>query len=126
VSVNVAVVKDDPHDRALVERMVGRARSPRNVAWQHRMSLPPCNRIKRAESTGLTNNAVTGAGAAVSSVADWIGEINAIWAKEASNTLDLARIVFRTRQTMRCGAWARMRIRSSLFTAERVPLINEK
>ncbi len=41
----------------------------------HRMNLPPCNGIKRAESTDLTNRAVAGAGAAISSVADWIGEI---------------------------------------------------
>ena len=40
--------------------------------------------------------------------AGWIGEINTIWAKRASNTLELARIVFRARRTMRYGAWAQM------------------
>src|SRR5439155_10465405 len=35
--------------------------------------------------------------------AGWIGEINTIWAKGASNTLQLARIVFRARRTMRYG-----------------------
>jgi hypothetical protein len=40
--------------------------------------------------------------------AGWIGEINTIWAKGASNTLELARLVFRARQSMRYGAWAQM------------------
>ena len=106
--VTVAIVKDTPHARALLECMVGRARSLRYVACQHRMDLPPCSGIKRADSTDLTNKAVAGAGAAISSVADWIGEINTIWAKGTSNTLELARIVFRARRTMRCGAWAQM------------------
>src|SRR6266516_3803594 len=35
-------------------------------------------------------------------------------------------IICRARPTMRCGAWARMRIRWSLSTVERVPLIYEK
>ena len=35
-------------------------------------------------------------------------------------------IICRTRQKMRYGAWARMRIRWSLSTVERVPLIYEK
>src|SRR5207247_8873854 len=100
------IVKDTPHARALLECMVSRARSLRYVAWQHRMDLPPCSGIKRADSTDLTNKPVAGAGAAISSVADWIGEINTIWANGASNTLELARIVFRASGTMRCGAWA--------------------
>ena len=46
-------------------------------AASHRMNLPPCNGIKRVESTDLTNKAV--AGATISSVADWIGEIKRVW-----------------------------------------------
>src|SRR6266404_3915661 len=42
------------------------------------------------------------------SATDWIGEINRICALGATNTLELARIVFRARRTMRYGAWARM------------------
>jgi hypothetical protein len=38
--------------------------------------------------------------------AGWIGEINTIWAKGASNTLELARLVFRARRAMYYGAWA--------------------
>jgi hypothetical protein len=104
--VNVAIVKEDPHDGVLLERMVGRSRSLRNAAWQHRMNLAPCTGIKRAEST--TNKAVTGA--AISSVVDWIGEIKKVWARGSSSTLDLARVVSAAKNRLQChyGQWSRL------------------
>src|SRR5882724_8669046 len=77
-------------------------------AASHRMNLPPWNGIKRAESTGLTNGAV--AGAAISSVADWIGEIKKVWARGSSSTLDLARVVSaaKNRLQQQYGQWSRL------------------
>jgi len=48
--------------------------------------------------------------AAISSVADWIGEINKVWALGATSTLDLARVVSaaKTRLQRDYGQWSRL------------------
>ena len=42
------------------------------------------------------------------SVEQWASQIRSVWAKGATNTLELARLVFRARRTMRYGDWAQM------------------
>ena len=66
------------------------------------------------EASGATGNQAgfirlcAGPKTGCTSAADWIEEIISIWAKNATNTLELARIVFRARRSMRYGAWARI------------------
>jgi len=74
------------------------------------MNLPPCNGIESAESTDLTNRAVAGAGAAISSVADWIGEIKKVWARGSSSTLDLTRVVSAAKNRLQrhYGQWSQL------------------
>jgi hypothetical protein len=131
--VNVALVEDDPHDRALLERMVGRSRSLCNADWQHRMILLAYNGINRAESTALDNKVVPGAGVAISSVADWIGEIKKVWARGSSSTLDLARVVSaaKYRLQLHYGQWSwlwksEQKMPLSKSTADQLAVIGQR
>lgn len=65
--------------------------------------------MKRRVTTGKTAAAAKAANSdSALSIEQWSSQIRSVWAKGATNTLELARVVCEARQRLRYGAWAKM------------------
>ena len=100
---------------------------------QFTVGLPQCDRNKtQGSGAAAPLDKGSAGGTRCFTVADWIGEIKKVWARDAASILDLARVVSAAKTHLRQqhGQWSRLwksgqKIPVSKSTADRLAVIGE-